>query len=207
MGLENEVEDLNLDFSDRCINAAKPKVLTNLAFEYRVNGESSGTSCASSLESLDFGYDDGFIYDHSLEFPAIHIEKDELDGFIDDDHLEYLEELPAKDPSKQNKVLNRVPEIQKNGVKEELNDTPVRVKEVKTENIDSGVTKTEVSRNCILINAPVICIPGSPGAGDSGDIAGLKCLALTSDVSRQCRGFAGVMISRQYTVTLIQIRF
>ena len=42
--------------------------------------------------------------------------------------------------------------------------------------------------------APVICIPGSPGAGDSGDIAGLKCLALTSDVSRQCRGFAGVMI-------------
>ena len=56
-------------------------------------------------------------------------------------------------------------------------------------------------------NAPVICIPGSPGAGDSGDIAGLKCLALTSDVSRQCRGFAGVMISRQYTVTLIQIRF
>ena len=55
--------------------------------------------------------------------------------------------------------------------------------------------------------APVICITGSPGAGDSGDIAGLKCLALTSDVSRQCRGFAGVMISRQYTVTLIQIRF
>ena len=56
-------------------------------------------------------------------------------------------------------------------------------------------------------NAPVICIPGSPGAGDSGDIAGLKCLALTADVSRQCRGFAGVTISRQYTVTLIQIRF
>ena len=56
-------------------------------------------------------------------------------------------------------------------------------------------------------NAPVICIPGSPGAGDIGDIAELKCLALTSDVSRQCRGFAGVMISRQYTVTLIQIRF
>ena len=55
--------------------------------------------------------------------------------------------------------------------------------------------------------ASVICIPGSPGAGDSGDIAGLKCLALTSDVSWQCRGFAGVMISRQYTVTLIQIRF
>ena len=58
----------------------------------------------------------------------------------------------------------------------------------------------------LATNAPVICITGSPGAGDSGDIAGLKCLALTSDVSRQCRGFAGVMISR-YTVTLIQIRF
>ena len=57
------------------------------------------------------------------------------------------------------------------------------------------------------LNAPVICIPGSPGAGDIGHIAGLKCLALTSDVSRQCRGFAGVMISRQYTVKLIQIRF
>ena len=56
-------------------------------------------------------------------------------------------------------------------------------------------------------NAPVICIPGSPGAGDSGDIAGLKCQALTYDASRQCRGFAGVMISRQNTVTLIQIRY
>ena len=59
----------------------------------------------------------------------------------------------------------------------------------------------------VMYNAPVICIPGSPGAGDSGDIAGLKCQALTYDASRQCRGFAGVMISRQYTVTLIQIRY
>ena len=54
------------------------------------------------------------------------------------------------------------------------------------------------------INAPVICIPG---AGDSVDLAELKCQALTSDVSRQCRGFAEVLISRQYTVTLIKIRF
>ena len=45
-------------------------------------------------------------------------------------------------------------------------------------------------------NAPVICIPGPPGAGDTGDIAGLKCRNLTSDVSRQCRGCAGVLISR-----------
>ena len=52
-----------------------------------------------------------------------------------------------------------------------------------------------------VLYAPVICIPGSPGAGDSGNKAGLKCRALTSDVSRQCRGFAGVMISRQYTIT------
>ena len=45
------------------------------------------------------------------------------------------------------------------------------------------------------LNAPVICIPGSLGAGDSRDIAGLKCRNLTSDVSRQCRGCVGVLIS------------
>ena len=44
--------------------------------------------------------------------------------------------------------------------------------------------------------APVICSPGPLGAGDTGDIAGLKCRNLTSDVSRQCRGCAGVLISR-----------
>ena len=42
--------------------------------------------------------------------------------------------------------------------------------------------------------APVICIPGPLGAGDTGDIAGLKCRNLTSDVSRQCRGCAGVKL-------------
>ena len=47
--------------------------------------------------------------------------------------------------------------------------------------------------------APVICIPRSLGAGDSGDIAGPKCRDLTLDVSRQCRGCAGVLISRQST--------
>ena len=45
-------------------------------------------------------------------------------------------------------------------------------------------------------NAPVICIHGPLGAGDIGDIAGLMCRNLTSDVSRQCRGCAGVLISR-----------
>ena len=70
-----------------------------------------------------------------------------------------------------------------------------------------GAPLLQMTGVLLFANAPVICIPGSLGAGDSGDIAGLKCLALTSDVSRQCRGFAGVMISRQYTVTLIQIRF
>ena len=35
------------------------------------------------------------------------------------------------------------------------------------------------------------------GAGDIRDIAGLKCRNLTSDVSRQCRGCAGVLISRE----------
>ena len=39
--------------------------------------------------------------------------------------------------------------------------------------------------------APVICIHGPLGARDTGDIAGLKCRNLTSDVSRQCRGCAG----------------
>ena len=47
-----------------------------------------------------------------------------------------------------------------------------------------------------MYNAPVICIPAPLGAGDTGDIAGLKCRNLTSDVSRQCRGCAGVLISR-----------
>ena len=46
-------------------------------------------------------------------------------------------------------------------------------------------------------NALVICIPGSLGAGDSGDIAGPKCRDLTFDESRQCRRCAGVLISRQ----------
>ena len=39
-------------------------------------------------------------------------------------------------------------------------------------------------------------IHGPLGAGDIGDIAGLKCRNLTPDVSRQCRGCAGVLISR-----------
>ena len=46
-------------------------------------------------------------------------------------------------------------------------------------------------------NVPVICIPGSLGAGDSGDIAGPKCRDLTFDESRHCRRCAGVLISRQ----------
>ena len=51
--------------------------------------------------------------------------------------------------------------------------------------------------NMFQINAPVICIPGSLGAGDSGDIAGPKSRDLTFDESRQCRRCAGVLISRQ----------
>ena len=48
-------------------------------------------------------------------------------------------------------------------------------------------------------NAPVICIPGSLGAGDSWDTAELKCRDLTFDESRQCRRGAAVLISRQNT--------
>ena len=45
-------------------------------------------------------------------------------------------------------------------------------------------------------NAPVICVSGPLGAGDTREIAGLKCLDLTADESRQCRRCAGVLISR-----------
>ena len=37
-----------------------------------------------------------------------------------------------------------------------------------------------------ICNAPVIYIPGAPRAGDSKDIARLKCRDLTSDESWQC---------------------
>ena len=49
----------------------------------------------------------------------------------------------------------------------------------------------------MVCNAPVICIPGSLGAGDYGDIAGPKCGYLTFDESWQCCSCAGVLISRQ----------
>ena len=43
---------------------------------------------------------------------------------------------------------------------------------------------------------PKMVILLKPWAGDTGDIAGLRCRNLTSDVSRQCRGCAGVLISQ-----------
>ena len=58
----------------------------------------------------------------------------------------------------------------------------------------------EISNFHFYHYAPVICIPGSLGAGDSGDIAGPKCRDLTFDESRQCRRCAGVLISRQNTI-------
>ena len=59
-------------------------------------------------------------------------------------------------------------------------------------------TRGMVSRNYKGDNAPVISIPGSLGAGDSGDIAEPRCRDLTFDESRQCRRCAGVfLISRQ----------
>ena len=45
--------------------------------------------------------------------------------------------------------------------------------------------------------APVICNHGPHGAGDSGDIAGLKCHILTSASSPQCGGTAGLLIPCQ----------
>ena len=53
-----------------------------------------------------------------------------------------------------------------------------------------------IDKSKVTNYAPVICIPGPLGAGDTEDIAGLKSRNLTSDVSRQCRGCAGVLISR-----------
>ena len=44
--------------------------------------------------------------------------------------------------------------------------------------------------------APVICVSGPLGTGDTWDIAGLKCRDLTADESQQCRRVAGVLISR-----------
>ena len=43
-------------------------------------------------------------------------------------------------------------------------------------------------------NALVICNHGPYGAGDSGGIAGLKYGEFTFEVSRQCRGMAGLLI-------------
>ena len=53
--------------------------------------------------------------------------------------------------------------------------------------------------------APVIGIPGPPPrVGNIVDTAGLMYRDLTSD---ECRGCAGLLISRQNTSTLIQIRY
>ena len=59
------------------------------------------------------------------------------------------------------------------------------------------VQRIQLNDFVAFVYAPVICIPGSLGAGDSGDIAGPKCRDLTFDESRQCRRCAGVLISRQ----------
>ena len=78
----------------------------------------------------------------------------------------------------------------------------------KLNDLDLKVTEVgqEFTAQTSKYNAPVICIHAPPRAGDSGDSVGLKCQVLTSDESRQCRECAGVLMSRQYTVTLFQIR-
>ena len=55
-----------------------------------------------------------------------------------------------------------------------------------------SVKRNSSLRACSHVYAPVICIPGSLGTGDSGDIAWPKCRDLTFDESRQCRRCAGV---------------
>ena len=49
-------------------------------------------------------------------------------------------------------------------------------------------------KRAYIYNAPVICIPGPLGTGDTRDIAGLKYRNLTYDVFPQCRGCAGGLI-------------
>ena len=49
--------------------------------------------------------------------------------------------------------------------------------------------------------------PRPPRARGNGDSAGLKCLDLTFDESRHCRGCAEVLVFHQYKATLIQIRY
>ena len=60
-----------------------------------------------------------------------------------------------------------------------------------------GYKPTKVINKRSVCYAPVICIPGSLGAGDSRDMTGPKCRNLTFDESRQCRRCARVLISRQ----------
>ena len=54
-----------------------------------------------------------------------------------------------------------------------------------------------LSAHYFASNASVICNHGPHGAGDSGDIAGLKCHILTSASSPQCGGTAGLLIPCQ----------
>ena len=61
------------------------------------------------------------------------------------------------------------------------------------------VTHLPSYSNLHLMHQSFVSPPPPPGTGDSGGIAGLKCWGLTSDVSRQCRGCAGVLTSRQYS--------
>ena len=56
-------------------------------------------------------------------------------------------------------------------------------------------TSLHAKIRCLSITyALVICNHGPYGAGDSGGIAGLKYGDFTFEVSRQCRGMAGLLI-------------
>ena len=46
----------------------------------------------------------------------------------------------------------------------------------------------------VIGNTPVIGNPVPVGAGDSGGMAGLNCSVLTSALSPQCGGIAGVLM-------------
>ena len=55
------------------------------------------------------------------------------------------------------------------------------------------------------IYAPVICIPSSLGAGDTGDIVGLYCRNLTSDRFWQCCRWDPVLFPAKIAIYAIML--
>ena len=74
------------------------------------------------------------------------------------------------------------------------------VRTARHQNQNSLLVKRQNDKYLLLLlciyNAPVICVSGPLGAGDTRDKAGLRCRDLPADASRQCRRCAGVLIAK-----------